>query len=250
MTSRSSEAYAAFAYAYDQALGIRFARAVRKLLQQANESYPPREKTHLDVACGTGLTLEFYREEGWQTVGVDASIPMLHQARSRSPRLVAGDYRSLPLRGVFARITCLYDSLNHLKDRTELVSAFRSMRGLMDDQSLLLFDMNHPDIYPEVWGMKEPFVAQGETFHLEIATSYRKRDACGRALVTGWAELPGGDRVEIRETHEQRAYTEREIVASLGDAGLVPVDVFDFDPYHEADAIGAHIKLFFICRRK
>jgi SAM-dependent methyltransferase len=250
MTSRNSEAYAAFAYAYDQALGVRFARAVRKLLRQANESYPPREKTHLDVACGTGLTMEFYREEGWRTVGVDASIPMLQRARPRAPLLVAGDCRALPLRGSFARITCLYDSLNHLKDRTELVKAFRCMRGLMDDQSLLLFDMNHPDIYPEVWGMKEPFVARGETFHLEIATTFRKRDACGRALVTGWAVLPAGDRVEIRETHEQRAYSEREIVSSLDDAGLAPLDVVDFDPYHEADALGTHIKLFFICRRK
>src|SRR5438477_12163990 len=104
MASRTSEAYAAFAYAYDQALGIRFAQAVRKLLQQANASYPPREKTHLDVACGTGLTLELYEEEGWRTVGVDASTPMLQRARPRGRRLVAGDYRDRPLACGFVRI--------------------------------------------------------------------------------------------------------------------------------------------------
>ena len=107
----------------------------------------------------------------------------------------------------------------------------------MSHDSLFFFDMNHPDIYPEIWGMKEPFVASGAGYHLEIATSFRRRDGIGRALVTGWAMPPPGRRVEIRETHEQRAYTEREIVESLGDAGLVPVEVIDFDPYNEADSL-------------
>jgi len=245
----STEAYAGFAYAYDQALGIRFFAAARKLLDQANGAYPSQTKTHLDVACGTGLTVAYFEELGWKSVGLDASLPMLQRARMRTRQPVAGDYRALPFRGTFARITCLYDSLNHLQDRTELVGAFQSMQRLMAPDSLLLFDMNHPEIYPEVWGMSEPYVAAGETYHLEIATTYRKRDARGRALVTGWAKLPGGERVEIRETHEQRAYSERDIHRSLADAGLTPVDVIDFDPYNEAESLGTGVKLFFICRR-
>jgi SAM-dependent methyltransferase len=245
-----SEAYAAFAYAYDQALGFRFHNAVRKLLSHANELYPAKEMTHLDVACGTGLTVAFYQSLGWKSVGADASLPMLAVAKTRGQRLVAGDYRALPLRGTFERITCLYDSFNHLKERADLTRAFRSIAGLMDASSLLLFDMNHPDIYPEVWGTTEPFVASGESYHLEIATSFRKRELLGHALVTGWARLPGSDeRVPIHETHEQRSYTEREIVRSLSEAGLAPVEVVDFDPYDEEN-VSATVKLFFICRKK
>ncbi len=242
-----TESYGAFAFAYDQALGRRFFRAVRPILEQILDRYPTERKTHLDVACGTGLALEFFRQRGWQSVGVDSSLPMLTMARHS---VVAGDMRALPVRRTFSRITCLYDSLNHLANRADLLAAFRSISGLMNGESLLMFDMNHPDIYPEIWAMKEPFVAKGPNFHLEMATAFRKRDATGLALVTGWALLPSGQRVEIRERHEQRAFAEREIIDALAASGLAPVEVIDFDPYNDADNLDAEsVKLFFVCRR-
>ncbi|HSP33546.1 MAG TPA: class I SAM-dependent methyltransferase [Thermoanaerobaculia bacterium] len=241
-------AYGAFAYAYDKALGERFFHSVKRQLEELMERYPSPARTHLDVACGTGLTLKYFASKGWRSVGVDASLAMLDVARVRAGRLVAADFRALPLRGAFARITCLYDSLNHLKNRTDLVAAFRAVRRVMSHESLFLFDMNHPDVYPAVWGMKEPYVASGDGYHLEIATAFRRRDNIGRALVTGWA-APHGRRIAIRETHEQRAYSEREIVEALGDAALAAVEVLDFDPYGEADSIeGGGVKLFFVCR--
>jgi SAM-dependent methyltransferase len=246
--SGRGEAYAAFAYAYDEALGNRFFKAVRTLLDAQLKKHSTVEKTHLDIACGTGLAIDYFRKRGWRSVGVDASIEMLSMARARTRDLVAGDFRALPLRGTFARITCLYDSLNHIREKNDLVAAFRSMRRLMADGSLLLFDINHPDIYPEVWGMAEPFVADGRDYHLEIATTYRKREATGRARVTGWAILPDGTRAGIDEQHSQRAWREREIAEALQEAGLAPLDVIEFDPYGEAEALDvAAVKLFYVC---
>jgi len=46
-----------------------------------------------------------------------------------------------------------------------------------------------------------------------------------------------------------RAYSEREIVSALADAQLVPLDVIDFDPYEERDAVDAPtVKLFFVVK--
>jgi SAM-dependent methyltransferase len=242
-------AYGAFAYAYDKALGDRFFRSARRILTQLIDRYPTIDKTHLDLACGTGLAAEFFGARGFRTVGVDASMPMLSVARTRTSRLVAADFRALPVRSTFARVTCLYDSLNHLKSRADLVAVFRAVRRVMGPQSLFFFDMNHPDVYPAVWGMKEPFIAAGHGYHLEIATAFRRRDATGMALVSGWVLLPNGQRVEISERHEQRAYSEREIVESLGEAGLVPAEVIDFDPFQDAADLEAEgVKLFFVCR--
>ena len=249
MPQSTDSAYGAFAWAYDKALGERFFKAARKQLETLIARYPAERRTHLDLACGTGLAMEFFASQGWVSAGVDASVMMLAVARERAGRLVAADFRALPLRGTFSRITCLYDSLNHLKNRADLVATFRSVRRVMSKDSLFFFDMNHPDIYPEIWGMKEPFVSSGPGYHLEIATSFRRRDGIGRALVTGWAMPVAGRRVEIRETHEQRAYSEREIVESLGDAGLSVVEVIDFDPYNEADElVAAGVKLLFVVR--
>jgi SAM-dependent methyltransferase len=254
-----SESYGAFAYAYDQSLGRSFFAAVRRVLDDVLYKYPTRGKSHLDVACGTGLAVEHLRKHGFDSIGVDASLSMLSiaqrrvapailPARSRSPRLIACDLRALPLRRKFARITCLYDSLNHMLTRDDLVAAFASMRSAMDSSSLLLFDMNHPDIYPAVWGMRDPYVSTGRDHHLEIATKYRKRERRGFGRVTGWARLPDGERVNIRESHEQFAWTRREIEEALASAKLRPVEVIDFDPFQEQQSMDVEgVKMFFVC---
>jgi SAM-dependent methyltransferase len=240
----TTELYGAFAYAYDQALGDRYFRAVRRLLVDVLDRYPSATPTHLDVACGTGLAMPLFAGRGFVTTGVDFSPVMLNVARRRADRLVTGDARSLPFRGTFARITCLYDSLNHLLDPRDLICAFREIARVMDGESLFIFDMNHPEVYPDVWGMKEPFVDEGRDFHLEIATTYRRREQIGRALVTGWA-MVNGRRIDIRERHTQRSYEQNDIVGALAEGGLGPIEVREFDPWAE----GRPVKLFFVCRR-
>ncbi len=241
----AAESYGAFAYAYDQALGQRYFRAVRRLLTDVLDRYPSESMTHLDVCCGTGLAMPFFASRGFVSTGVDISPVMLNVARKRARRLVGGDTRALPLRTTFSRITCLYDSLNHLLDARDLAAAFREIAGVMDGDSLFIFDMNHPEIYPEVWGLKEPFVDEGPDFHLEIATTYRRREGLGRALVTGWAAV-GGKRIDIRERHTQRSYERDDIVAALTGAGLLPIEVREFDPWVE----GRTVKLVFVCRKR
>ena len=239
----SAESYGAFAFAYDQALGERYFRAVRRLLIDVLDRYPSAVSTHLDVACGTALAIPFFVSRGFVSTGVDLSPVMLGVARKRAQRLVAGDARVLPLRATFSRITCLYDSLNHMLDRRDLAATFNEIARVMDDDSLFIFDMNHPEIYPEVWGMKEPFVDEGRDFHLEIATTYRRREQLGRALVTGWA-MVDGKRVDIRERHTQRSYERDDIIAALAEGGITPIEVSEFDPWVE----GRTVKLFFVCR--
>ena len=241
----AAESYGAFAYAYDQALGERYFRSVRRLLIEIMERYPATAKTHLDVCCGTGLAMPFFTSRGFVSTGLDISPVMLNVARKRAKRLVGGDTRALPFRAAFSRITCLYDSLNHLLDPQDLVTAFSEIASVMNDESLFIFDMNHPEIYPEVWGMKEPFIDEGRDFHLEIATTYRRRELLGRALVTGWA-IVNGERIKIRERHTQRCYEREEIVAALEEAGLDPTEMQEFDPWTE----GRTVKLVFVCRRQ
>lgn len=240
----TAESYGAFAFAYDQALGERYFRSVRRLLAEFMERYPATSKTHLDVACGTGLAIPFFAARGFVSTGVDISPVMLNIARKRAKRLIAGDTRALPFRGTFARVTCLYDSLNHLLEPGELATAFGEIASVMDRDSIFIFDMNHPEIYPAVWGMKEPFIDEGHDFHLEIATTYRRRELLGRALVTGWA-IVDGQRIKIRERHTQRCYERDEIIAALAEGGLDAIEIHNFDPWNE----GRVVKLVFVCRK-
>ena len=246
MKKISAATYGPFAYAYDRALGERYFRAIRRLLDDVMRRHPAgRLRTHLDVACGTGLAVRYFVEHGFLSTGVDFSMPMLAVAQERSRRLVDADARALPFRGSFERITCLYDSLNHMMEPGDLVRCFGQIATLMSSESLFLFDMNHPRVYPKVWGLDEPFVDSGPDHHLEMATTFDERKQIGEALITGWALLPGGERAAIRERQRQRSYEEREILAALSQSGLTAVESKEFDPFREGEAF----KLFFVCRR-
>lgn len=243
--TESGGTYGPFAYAYDRALGERYFRAIRRLLDDVLRRYPPQVRTHLDVACGTGLALQYFAGRGFQSTGADFSMPMLAVARERWPRLVDADARALPFLGTFALITCLYDSLNHMMTLADLARSFREIAALMSRDSLFLFDMNHPRVYPMVWGLDQPFIDRGREHHLEMATTFDAETKIGAALITGWAILPDGERAEIRERQQQRSYEEREILEALANAGLTAVESKEFDPFREGEAF----KLFYVCRR-
>src|SRR5258708_31521215 len=95
----ASESYGAFAYAYDQALGQRYFRAVRRLLAEVLQRYPAEGGTHLDVACGTGLAIPSFASRGFLSPGVDPSTAMLPVAPIPQAPLTAGDTRALPSQG-------------------------------------------------------------------------------------------------------------------------------------------------------
>ncbi|MEO8217083.1 MAG: class I SAM-dependent methyltransferase [Acidobacteriota bacterium] len=240
------EGYGAFAYAFDEALGRRFFAALSPLLDELIARYPPSEKTHLDVACGTGLAVRYFRSKGYSSVGIDASVPMLRVARSRGGRLSAGDMRALPLRRTFSTITCLYDSLNHMLSAEDLTAAFVAVREVMSEESLFFFDVNHPDVYRTVWSLEDPYVSADGTHRLVMDTVYSSATRQATAHVSGWARV-NGQRVEISEQRRQRCYNSREVRRCLRDAGLRPVELIDFDPFEEGGS--RKVKLFFVVQK-
>jgi SAM-dependent methyltransferase len=252
MTGRTAEpgreAYLEFAFAYDQALGRRFLASFKPLLRGLLRRHPPPSRRHVDLACGTGLALEFFARSGYRSVGVDGSVPMLTLARTRGRRLVAGDLRELPLRGHAGLVTCLYDSLNHMLERDALVAAFRAAGSLMESRSVFVFDMNHPDVYPRTWGLSEPFVSADADHRLILDTRYLPEDRLGIAEVSGWAGK-GPARVQISETHRQRAYAEEEVRDALEEAGLGVRELVGFDPFLEGND-GSTVKMVFVAGKK
>ncbi|HVT44060.1 MAG TPA: class I SAM-dependent methyltransferase [Thermoanaerobaculia bacterium] len=245
--TKAPDAYGGFAWVYDRALGGRFYETMSGILDDVLERHAVEPSSHLDLACGTGLALHYFAERGHDSIGVDASLPMLRMARHRSHRLIAGDLRGLPLRGTFSAITCLYDSLNHLLEPGELLDVFRSVRSLMSDRSLFLFDVNHPSAYPRIWGLPEPFIASGSDYELTMETSWSRLTRRARARLSGWADF-GGERLAIVEEHEQRAWSKREITGLLHKASLAPVEVIGFDPFDEQSA-GDRLKMLFVVER-
>lgn len=241
-----AEAYEAFAWAYDPALGTRFFQSIEPELRRLLDSFPPPGRRHLDLACGSGIALEWFQSRRFRSIGLDASLPMLDLARSRTAApLVAADMRALPFRLGFSLITSIYDSLNHLLRRRDLEATFNQVGALLAAGGIFLFDVNHPDVYPRVWGLQEPFVSEGTDHRLEMETRWSSFFGRGEARIRGWA-MAGSRRVEIRERRLQRAWTSGQIRAALQRAGLETLEERLFDPYGEEDG---PVKIVFAARK-
>lgn len=242
------DAYSEFAFAYDQALGLRFFESITKVLLRLLEKYPDARKVHLDVGCGTGLACRFFEQNGFNSFGLDGSLAMLGIARQRVPHLVCSDFRQMAVRGTFSRVTSFYDSLNHLLTSEDLTRTFREIRAVMDGDGLFFFDVNHPSIYPRIWGATDPFVSSDETHELIMDTTFDRKTQLGVARLTGWA-MAGTGRIKIDEVRRQRAFGREEIERSLHKAGLAPIELIHLDPFHEEGLpVGRGVKWLFVVK--
>jgi SAM-dependent methyltransferase len=107
----------------------------------------------LDVACGTGKSLEALLDLGYDATGCDGSAGMakvaLRKLEGRAEVFVA-DMCSLGVVGEFDLVTCLDDALNHLPSAAEVVSALRAMGANLARGGLLAFDVNTLGAYHDV----------------------------------------------------------------------------------------------------
>lgn len=246
--SLPADSYGAFARVYDKALGELFMRGAAAVLRALEAEYPTDARTHLDVACGTGLAMRHFVSRGWRSKGIDASYAMVSRARRRGLDVAVADVRSFALRATFERVTCLYDSLNHLLDRDDLARTFSSVAAVMGESSLFWFDLNHPESFREVWAMAEPYFAEDAVYRLEIETRYDEVANLATARVRGWHD-EGSVRHPIDETHYQRSWERDEVVELLRDAGLETVDVFGFDPFAARVFDGRDIKEMYVAKK-
>ncbi len=244
---RPPDSYHAFAHVYDRGLGRLFFDGVKPLLDRLGREYPSADRSHLDLACGTGFTVRYFRERGYESVGLDASLPMLDHARRRGDAVVAADFRDFSFRRTFDRITCLYDSLNHVMDDEDLAAVFASVREAMTRESLFWFDVNHPKSYAAVWSIPEPYRASANDWALSIDTRYDEERNLAIAHVTGDC-LVAGERIEVDETHHQRAWSDADIRRLLFDSGLEVEDVIRFNPFGLTGQSDATVKLMYVVK--
>ncbi|HET8756603.1 MAG TPA: class I SAM-dependent methyltransferase [Solirubrobacteraceae bacterium] len=107
----------------------------------------------LDVACGTGKSLEALLDLGYDAAGCDGSAGMAAVARRKlagRAHVFVADMCSLGIAGTFDLVTCLDDALNHLPSAADVVRALRAMGGNLACGGLLAFDVNTLGAYRDV----------------------------------------------------------------------------------------------------
>jgi len=103
------------------------------------------EKAHiLDVCCGTGNVAGLLSERGYNMTGLDGSKLMLDYAKENAPAVefVQADARDFNLGRKFQAITCLFDSINHLLSKDDVLLVFKNIYEHLEENGIFVFDTN------------------------------------------------------------------------------------------------------------
>jgi SAM-dependent methyltransferase len=176
-------------------------------------------KTWLDLCCGAGSLLRFVDANGCAATGVDVSKHQLRHARRNVPnaRLFAGDIRQLSIPQKFDVVTCMFDSLNYLTVKGDLLQAFRKAKRHLKRGGLFAFDMNTFAGLRDQWCKTSAI--QERDLTLIVETSFDARRALGRCLITGFVRK-GKTYRKFQEEHLERGYRADEIEGLLQSAGF------------------------------
>jgi sarcosine/dimethylglycine N-methyltransferase len=110
-------------------------------------------KNVLDCACGTGHELILFNSFGCEVEGSDLSNSMLNQARKNLLEAAVQiplnkiDFRYLDthFKPQFDAVVCLSNSINELLKDADTLTALKSMRTVLRDGGILIFDQGQTD---------------------------------------------------------------------------------------------------------
>ena len=183
----------------------------------------------LDCPCGFARHAVELAEAGYRVTGLDRSPSQLAEAERRRgdgewPRLVAGDYRSLPFEdGSFDAVFTLFSSLGYL-ERDEDVGVLRELRRVLRPGCALVLETAHRDAFARfvqrfalrTWDR----LPDGSLFLQEREPDWLAGTMDTLHLIV----TPEGERIERRFLF--RVYSVKEWGVMLREAGFEDVEAF------------------------
>ncbi len=219
------EAYDTWAPVYD-AFNRRylFEQWTNRLMERAVEAGIGGRRL-LDIACGTGMSTVPMLDRGWNVTGCDISTRMLEIAREKigdRAHLLEADMRDLPNFGEFDLVWAINDPLNYLLDVEELEAAFDGMHRNVSPDGVVLFDMNTLVTYRTFFSNELVVDQRGQKLIWQGKLS--PEEVSPGVFAEATFEAVGAD--GLAHVHRQRHFSQEEILAALGKAGLECVAIF------------------------
>lgn len=111
-------------------------------IEQYRKKYSLGKKI-LDIACGTGILLDIFSKNGYETFGIDYNPEMLKIAEKKlkKAKLFQGTYKDIPLIDSFPIIISTYNSMAYITAKKEFTTVIKSITNKLDDNGLFIFDI-------------------------------------------------------------------------------------------------------------
>lgn len=216
-----------FARIYNQRWG-RFARQVGPTILEYYESTAlgKKNKTMLDLCCGTGQLLEIFLAHGYRGVGIDLSEAMLEYARENTSeymevdqlRLMVADAADFTLEEPVGLVVSTYDALNHLENIRFLQSCFDCVRAALVKGGIFVFDLNTRHGLKQGWNSVS--IDDNEDITLITRGLYDEDYPRAYTRITGYVRNPDGLYERFEETAYNTAFVLADVHRALLDSGF------------------------------
>ena len=181
----------------------------------------PEARTVLDVACGSGLHLAAFQDQGFEVEGVDLSDGMLAAARARLPgvALHQGDMRTFRLGRRFDAVVCLFSSIGYMTTLDDLAAAIATMGEHLLPGGVLVVE---PWFEPGAWHDGSVFseaAKAGDFAVARVSRSWREGD---ESLIEMLYSVARPDRAwSFTELHRMGLFTTEQQLEVYRAAGLI-----------------------------
>ncbi len=186
----ANDPYRQFAPIYDPIVG-RFNTGLRELSLKLHPPTPGMKV--LDVACGSGLHLQTYREAGCAITGIDKSPSMLGVARKNlgeDADLHLGDATNMPFGDDSFDLVTISLAIHEMRQAMREGVTREMKRVLKPDGRILVIDFHTgPYQFPQGWLQKGVLIMAEIVAGREHFTNYR--DFMARRGVPPFAEANG-----------------------------------------------------------
>ena len=205
---------------YDAIYAFRDYAAGAAAIEDVVRERMPSARSLLDVACGTALHLEHWREE-LDVEGLDLSPELLRIAATRCPGvpLHQADMTDFHLGRQFDVVTCLFSAIAYVRTLDRARSAIASMAAHLRPGGLLLLE---PWFTPESYWVGHLTSNVVERPELKISWMYVSALRGKRMSVLDihfQVGTPSGID-QFHEVHEMGLFTDAEYRNAMADAAL------------------------------
>ncbi len=222
--------YSDFAFVYDGLMSDVNYPARTEYILKLFKKFGGAPTLLLDLACGTGGFSKEFAKRGIEVIGVDMSEDMLSVARETSMEqnldilYLCQKANELDLYGTVDGAICCMDSINHITDKKELISAFKKVSLFLEPQKLFIFDVNSVFKHEKILG-DNTFVLENENVYCVWQNEYdKKRKETNISL--DFFTREGENYERSCEEFCERAYTDAELQKMLKSAGFKVEAIF------------------------
>ena len=206
-----------------------------------------------DLGCGTGAITERLANLGYDMIGIDNSYDMLDVAMEKKYAsgndilYLCQDMREFELYGTVRAIISRCDSLNYIRELSELKEVFAWVNNYLDPKGLFIFDMNTVYKYQNVLG-NNTFAEVRDQASFIWENTYDIDKRINEYDLNLFIKLEDDIYKRFEERHVQKAYTFDEILSAIDSSNMVLEKYLDADTY--GDVSEKTERILFVAREK